>query len=63
VLAGHGLEVLSAYIGLPLFLGLWLVHRMVTKSKLVKLTEMDLNAPEDIEESAAVRSARTGMKN
>ncbi|WP_190263813.1 amino acid permease [Glutamicibacter nicotianae] len=63
VLAGHALEVLSAYIGLPLFLGLWLVHRMVTKSKLVKLTEMDLNAPEDIEESAAVRSARTGMKN
>ena len=62
VLAGHGLEVLSAYIGLPLFLGLWLVHRMVTKSKMVKLTEMDLDAPEDIEESAAVRSARTGVK-
>ncbi|MGO3639320.1 MAG: amino acid permease, partial [Glutamicibacter arilaitensis] len=63
VAAGRGLEVLSAYIGLPLFLGLWLVHRLVTKSKVVKLSEMDLSAPADIEESAKVRSARTGVTN
>ncbi|WP_141367589.1 amino acid permease [Glutamicibacter uratoxydans] len=59
VLAGRGMEVLSAYIGLPIFLGLWLVHRLVTKSKVVKLTEMDLSAPDDIEESAEVRTKRS----
>jgi len=63
VLAGRGLEVLSAYIGLPLFLGLWLVHRLVTKSRVVPLMKMDLSAPEDIEESAKVRSARTMAGN
>ncbi|WP_146112580.1 amino acid permease [Arthrobacter sp. MYb213] len=63
VVAGKGLEVLSAYIGLPLFLGLWLIHRYVTKSKVVPLLEMDLSAPADIEESAKVRSARTGVTN
>ena len=63
VVAGKGLEVLSAYIGLPLFLGLWLIHRFVTKSKVVPLMQMDLSAPADIEESAKVRSARTGVTN
>jgi lysine-specific permease len=63
VVAGKGLEVLSAYIGLPLFLGLWLIHRFLTKSKMVPLLEMDLSAPADIEESAKVRSARTGVTN
>lgn len=63
VVAGKGLEVLSAYIGLPLFLGLWLIHRFVTNSKVVPLMQMDLSAPADIEESAKVRSARTGVTN
>jgi len=47
VLAGRGMEVLSAYIGIPLFLALWLGHRMVTKSKVVALEDMDLSSPED----------------
>lgn len=47
VLAGRGMEVLSAYIGIPLFLALWLGHRMLTKSKVVPLKDMDLSSPED----------------
>ncbi|KAA0976029.1 amino acid permease [Paeniglutamicibacter gangotriensis] len=53
VLAGRGMEVLSSYIGLPIFLGLWLIHRLVTKSKVVPLLEMDLSAPADIEDEPA----------
>ncbi|ALV45091.1 gamma-aminobutyrate permease [Arthrobacter alpinus] len=51
VLAGRGTEVLSSYIGVPMFLGLWLVHRFVTKSKSVPLLEMDLTGPSDVEDS------------
>ncbi|MGN5732587.1 amino acid permease [Arthrobacter psychrochitiniphilus] len=51
VLAGHGMEVLSSYIGIPMFLGLWLIHRFVSKSQLVPLMEVDLSGPEDIEDS------------
>jgi lysine-specific permease len=53
VLAGRGMEVLSSYIGLPVFIGLWLAHRFITKSKLVPLHEMDLTAPEDLKDEAA----------
>ncbi|QXQ09790.1 amino acid permease [Paeniglutamicibacter sp. Y32M11] len=56
VLAGHGLEVLSSYIGLPIFLGLWLVHRMVTKSRVVPLLDMDLSAPQDVEDELATQA-------
>ncbi len=52
VLAGRGLEVLSAYIGLPVFLALWIGHRLVTKSKMVTLSAMDLSSPADIDEPA-----------
>lgn len=45
VVAGRGLEVLSSYIGIPIFLGLWLIHRHVTMSRVVPLLEMDLEAP------------------
>jgi lysine-specific permease len=41
-------EVLSSYIGLPVFIALWLGHRFITKSKVVPLLEMDLTAPKDI---------------
>lgn len=51
VVAGHGAEILSSYIGIPMFLGLWLVHRFVTKSKVVSLTEMDLTGPKDVDEA------------
>ncbi|MFL4474936.1 amino acid permease [Paeniglutamicibacter sp. MACA_103] len=53
VVAGRGMEVLSSYIGLPIFLGLWLVHRLVTKSRVVPLLEMDLAAPQDVEDEIA----------
>ena len=49
VLAGRTLEVLSSYIGLPIFIGLWLAHRFVTNSKVVPLLEMDLTGPKDLE--------------
>ena len=52
VLAGRGMEVLSSYIGIPIFLGLWIIHRHVTKSRVVPLLEMDLSGPEDVEEYA-----------
>jgi lysine-specific permease len=48
VLAGRVMEVLSSYIGLPVFIVLWLAHRHVTKSKMVPLHEMDLAAPKDV---------------
>ncbi len=53
VLAGRGMEVLSSYIGIPIFLGLWIIHRRVTKSRVVPLLEMDLSGPQDIEEETA----------
>jgi lysine-specific permease len=49
VLAGRGMEVLSSYIGLPVFIALWLAHRFITKSKMVPLLEMDLRSPEGLE--------------
>ena len=48
VLAGQTLEVVSAYIGLPVFLALWFGHRMLTKSRVVPLKDMDLSEPQDI---------------
>ncbi|MCV9994130.1 amino acid permease [Paeniglutamicibacter sp. ZC-3] len=56
VAAGRGMEVLSSYIGLPIFLGLWLVHRFVTKSRVVPLLEMDLAAPQDVEDELAAKT-------
>ena len=53
VVAGRGMEVLSSYIGIPIFLGLWLIHRWVTKSRSVPLLEMDLSGPKDLEEDTA----------
>ncbi|MFC9353162.1 amino acid permease [Arthrobacter sp. NPDC057013] len=50
VLAGRVMEVLSSYIGLPVFIVLWLGHRYITKSKMVPLHEMDLAAPKDVED-------------
>jgi lysine-specific permease len=46
--------VLSSYIGLPVFIVLWLGHRYITKSKVVPLLEMDLTAPKDVEDEPRV---------
>jgi lysine-specific permease len=56
VLAGRTAEVLSSYIGLPIFLALWLVHRYKTKSRVVPLLEMDLAPPQGLDDVA--RSAK-----
>jgi len=50
VLAGRGMEVLSAYIGIPLFLALWFGHKYATKSKIVPLKDMDLSSPSDTQD-------------
>lgn len=48
VVNGRVLEVASAYIGLPAFLLLWLIHRLVTgrRSSTVPLDEMDVEGLE-----------------
>ena len=53
VLAGRGMEVLSSYIGLPIFFGLWIIHARITKDKVVSLEQMDLSGPADLEEAEA----------
>ncbi|PCC45384.1 amino acid permease [Brevibacterium aurantiacum] len=48
VVNGRVLEVASAYIGLPAFLLLWLIHRLVTgrRSRTVPLNDMDVEGLE-----------------
>ena len=48
IVEGRVLEVASAYIGLPAFLLLWLIHRLVTghRSRIVGLEEMDVEGLE-----------------
>lgn len=48
IVDGHVLEVASAYIGLPAFLLLWGIHRLVTgrASRTVRLEEMDVEGIE-----------------
>ena len=48
VVAGQLLQVASAYAGLPAFLLLWLIHRIVTgrRSRMVALDEMDVEGLE-----------------
>ncbi|MDO4665141.1 MAG: amino acid permease [Actinomycetaceae bacterium] len=43
---GNFTSLLSSYIGLPLFLALWVGHKWVTKSKPVDLLEADFAHPE-----------------
>ncbi len=45
VRGGRGVEVLSSYIGIPIFLGLLPAHQISSRSKLVKLKDMDLSSP------------------
>ena len=39
------LSLLSSYIGLPLFLALWLGHKLATGSRMVRLEDADLTRP------------------
>ncbi|MCS6711554.1 amino acid permease [Brachybacterium sp. EF45031] len=43
VLEARLLEVLSAYVGLPVFAALWIGHRLVTGSRRVRLEDADLS--------------------
>src|SRR5699024_6370525 len=56
VLEGHVLEVVSAYIGLPIFGAVWLIHRLVAgrSGRMVALEEMDVRgiSPQDLAGSA-----------
>ena len=53
--AKEGLDVttlLSSYIGLPLFLGVWAFHKIATRSPKVKSIDADLSrTPSDVRES------------
>ena len=59
VIAGQNLEaftgkadfvsLLTAYIGLPLFLALWLGHKLITKAPAVKPEEADFTRPDDLD--------------
>ena len=46
-LTGHAdaTALLASYIGLPIFLSLWLGHKLVTGSRPVRLEEADLSRP------------------
>lgn len=46
VVEGSWGEVVGAYIGLPIFLALWLVHALLTKDRTVPLDRMDVSGVE-----------------
>ncbi|MGV3245348.1 amino acid permease [Rothia sp. 11254D007CT] len=46
IFAGHWFEVVSAYIGLPIIIGVWLVHKLVTGSKTIPLKDVDVSGIE-----------------
>lgn len=43
IFAGQWFEVVSAYIGLPIIIGVWLVHKLMTGSKLIPLQQVDVS--------------------
>ncbi|WP_435298939.1 amino acid permease [Timonella sp. A28] len=43
--SGRFVEILSSYIGIPIFLAVWFGHKLVTKSKAVNPMEADLSRP------------------
>ena len=43
IFKGQLVEVLSSYIGLPVFGAIWLGHRLVTGSRMVRLEEADVS--------------------
>ena len=46
VFQGQLLQVLSSYIGLPVFLAVWFIHKWVTGGKLVPYEQMDVSGLE-----------------
>lgn len=52
VFMGHLWEIISAYIGVPLFLGVWLGYHLVKRDRMTPLAELDVRgvSREQIEE-------------
>ena len=42
---GSLIEIISSYIGLPVFVAVWVGHKLVTKSKGISAKEADLSRP------------------
>lgn len=46
IFAGHWFEVVSAYIGLPIIIAVWGIHKLVTGSKQIPLDQVDVSGLE-----------------
>lgn len=46
IFAGHWFEVVSAYIGLPIIIAVWGIHKLVTGSKRIPLDQVDVSGLE-----------------
>lgn len=46
IFAGHWFEVVSAYIGLPIIIAAWGIHKLVTGSKRIPLDQVDVSGLE-----------------
>lgn len=46
IFEGHWFEVVSAYIGVPIIIGVYLVHKMVSGSKTIPLNQVDVSGIE-----------------
>ncbi len=46
IFAGHWFEVVSAYIGLPIIIAVWGIHKLVTGSKRIPLEQVDVSGLE-----------------
>lgn len=55
---GHAKELISSYIGLPLFLGLWWGHKLITKQPTVRPEEADFSLADAPAVAAATADER-----
>lgn len=46
IFEGHWSDVVYAYIGLPIIVGIWLIHKLVTGSKMIPLEQVDVSGLE-----------------
>lgn len=51
IFEGKLLAVASSYAGLPAFIALWLIHKLVTRGKAVPLAEADVHGGESTEQA------------
>ncbi|EFM45549.1 amino acid permease [Mobiluncus mulieris] len=55
---GDFLSLLSSYLGLPLFLGLWIGHKLVTRARPVAPHEADFTRPTDFQSAVLAGSVQ-----